>query len=63
MHFTTASAVAHLPLEGVRICEIADDVPTIHVYLIWRQDDDDPAPAAEVSIRSWADRYRAIQAG
>jgi DNA-binding transcriptional LysR family regulator len=43
MHFTTASAVAHLPLDGVHICEIADAVPPIHVYLIWRQDDPDPA--------------------
>jgi DNA-binding transcriptional LysR family regulator len=43
MHFTTASAVAHLPLDGVRIREIADDVPPIQVYLLWRQDDDDPA--------------------
>jgi DNA-binding transcriptional LysR family regulator len=35
--------VAHLPLDGVRIREIADPVPPIFVYLIWRQDDDDPA--------------------
>jgi DNA-binding transcriptional LysR family regulator len=43
LHFTTASAVAHLPLEGVRICEIADDVPLIRVYLVWRRGDDAPA--------------------
>jgi DNA-binding transcriptional LysR family regulator len=42
VHFTTASAVAHLPLDGVHICEIADAVPAIDVYLIWRRDDDDP---------------------
>ena len=42
LHFTTASAVAHLPLDGVRVCEIADPLPAISVYLIWRQDDDDP---------------------
>ena len=43
LHFTSASAVAHLPLEGVRMCELADDLPPIQVYLIWRQDDDAPA--------------------
>ncbi|GAA1223467.1 LysR family transcriptional regulator [Pseudonocardia alaniniphila] len=41
LHFTTATAVAHLPLDGVHICEIADP-PAISVYLLWRQGDDDP---------------------
>ncbi|MBP2364579.1 LysR family transcriptional regulator [Pseudonocardia parietis] len=40
LHFTTASAVAHLPLDGVRVREIADPLPTIDVFLIWRRDDD-----------------------
>ena len=43
LHFTTAGAVAHLPLDGVSIREIADPVPTIAVYLIWRRGDSDPA--------------------
>lgn len=40
LHFTTASAVAHLPLDGVRVREIADPLPTIDVFLSWRRDDD-----------------------
>jgi DNA-binding transcriptional LysR family regulator len=43
LHFTTASAVAQLPLEGVCIRELADPLPPISVYLIWRLGDDDPA--------------------
>jgi DNA-binding transcriptional LysR family regulator len=40
LHFTTASAIAHLPLEGVRVREIADPLPAIGVFLAWRPDDD-----------------------
>lgn len=43
MHFTMAGAIAHLPLDGVHVCEIVDDVPQIEVYLVWRHDDGDPA--------------------
>jgi DNA-binding transcriptional LysR family regulator len=43
LHFTTAGAVAHLPLDGVRIREIADPLPPIAVYLIWRRNDRNPA--------------------
>lgn len=42
LHFTTASAVAQLPLEGVRVRELADFPPPIVVYLVWRRHDDDP---------------------
>ena len=42
LHVTTASAVAHLPLDGVRVREIADPLPTIGVFLAWRRDDDSP---------------------
>jgi DNA-binding transcriptional LysR family regulator len=45
MHFTMARAIAHLPLDGVAICELADDLPLIEVFLIWRRGDDDPALA------------------
>jgi hypothetical protein len=40
LHFTTASAVAHLPLDGVRVREVADSLPMIDVVLAWRRDDD-----------------------
>ncbi|MFC5139095.1 LysR substrate-binding domain-containing protein [Actinomycetospora rhizophila] len=43
LHLTTASAMAQLPLEGVSIREVADRLPPISVYLVWRSDDDDPA--------------------
>ena len=39
LHFTTASAVEHLPLDGVRIRELVDVDPAIEVYLLWRSDD------------------------
>lgn len=42
LHFTTASAIAHLPLDGVRVREIADPIPAIGVFLTWRRDDDSP---------------------
>ncbi|MHA6779814.1 LysR family transcriptional regulator [Pseudonocardia saturnea] len=42
LHFTTASAIAHLPLDGVRVREIADPMPAIDVFLAWRRDDDSP---------------------
>jgi DNA-binding transcriptional LysR family regulator len=45
LHFTTASAVAQLPLDGVVIQEIADPVPPILVHLLWRRTDDNPALA------------------
>ena len=35
--------MAHLPLDGVCIRELADPLPPISVYLIWRLGDDDPA--------------------
>lgn len=42
LHLTTASAVEHLPLDGVHIVEVAD-LPAISVYLVWREDDENPA--------------------
>jgi DNA-binding transcriptional LysR family regulator len=41
LHFTTGSAVQNLPLDGVLIREVADPLPPITVYLIWREGDDD----------------------
>ena len=45
LHFTSASAVARLPLDGVVIREVADPLPPILVYLVWRAADDDRALA------------------
>lgn len=42
LHFTSAGAVENLPLDGVEVREIADPLPPVTVYLIWREDDDDP---------------------
>ncbi|MFL6122805.1 LysR family transcriptional regulator [Actinophytocola sp.] len=43
LHFTTASSVARLPLDGVVIREIADPVPPILVHLLWRGADENRA--------------------
>ncbi|GAA2865463.1 hypothetical protein GCM10010472_23530 [Pseudonocardia halophobica] len=43
LHFTSASAVVTLPLDGVHIAEVADPLPPVTVYLIWREDDEAPA--------------------
>jgi hypothetical protein len=32
-----------MPTDGVSIQEIADPLPPIRVYLVWRRGDDDPA--------------------
>ncbi|WP_370588950.1 LysR family transcriptional regulator [Pseudonocardia sp. C8] len=40
LHFTTASAVTHLPLDGVCVQEISDPLPPIDVVLAWRHDDE-----------------------
>lgn len=44
LHLTTAGAVAHLPLDGVRVREIADPLPATSVFLLWRRDDTSPVP-------------------
>lgn len=43
LHFTSASAVSTLPLDGVHIADVADPLPSVTVYLIWRTDDEAPA--------------------
>jgi DNA-binding transcriptional LysR family regulator len=45
LHFTTAIAVAQLPLDGVVIREMVEPVPPILVHLLWRRGDDDRALA------------------
>lgn len=42
VHLTTATAVEHLPHDGVRTVEVRD-LSAISVFLLWREDDDDPA--------------------
>ncbi|GAB3362325.1 MULTISPECIES: LysR family transcriptional regulator [Amycolatopsis] len=43
LHFTMAGALTHLPLDGVRVRELAEPAPPLIVYLIWRSDDRSPA--------------------
>ena len=43
LHFTTDAAVAQMTLDGVRIVTIADEIPAVDSYLVWRADDPDPA--------------------
>jgi DNA-binding transcriptional LysR family regulator len=45
LHFTTASAVARMSLDGVVIQEVGDLVPPILVHLLWRRSDEDRALA------------------
>lgn len=45
LHFTTASAVSRLPLDGVVIRDVADPLPSILVHLAWRRTDEDRALA------------------
>ncbi|MEV5831443.1 LysR substrate-binding domain-containing protein [Spirillospora sp. NPDC052242] len=43
LHFTTDSAVSQMPLDGVRIVPLTEDIPPVHGYLLWRTGDRDPA--------------------
>jgi DNA-binding transcriptional LysR family regulator len=45
LHFTTDTAVAHMPLDGVRVIRVTDQTPPVFVYLLWRRDDHEPALA------------------
>lgn len=41
LHLTTASAVEHMPLDGIVVREVAGDLPPVSIHLI-RLTDDDP---------------------
>ncbi|MEU6745924.1 LysR substrate-binding domain-containing protein [Spirillospora sp. NPDC046719] len=43
LHFTTDSAIAQMTLEGVEIVPLAEEIPPIYGYLLWRTSDRDPA--------------------
>ena len=43
LHFTTDSAVRQMILDGVRLVPLADEMPPVFSYLLWRTGDQDPA--------------------
>jgi DNA-binding transcriptional LysR family regulator len=49
LHFTTDTAVAHMPLDGVRVVRVSEQTPPVFVYLLWRRDDHEPALAHVLS--------------
>ena len=45
LHFTTDSAVRQMTLDGVHIVPLAEPIPPVFSYLLWRTGDHDPALA------------------
>jgi DNA-binding transcriptional LysR family regulator len=43
LHVTTDTAVAHMPLDGVRVVPLTAKAPPFFVFLLWRRGDVDPA--------------------
>ncbi len=43
LHLTTDSALEQLTLDGMRVVQLADPLPAMYVYLLWRDEDADPA--------------------
>jgi len=52
LHFTTDTAVAHMPLDGVSVVRLSAQTPPVFVFLIWRRDDVDPALAHVLATAS-----------
>jgi DNA-binding transcriptional LysR family regulator len=50
LHFSTDSAVAQMTLDGVRIVPLAEEIPPIFCYLLWRTGDPDRALAKVLEI-------------
>jgi DNA-binding transcriptional LysR family regulator len=50
LHYTTDSAVRQMTLDGVRIVPLAEEIPPVFSYLLWRTDDHDPALAKVLEI-------------
>lgn len=50
LHYTTDSALRQMTLDGIRVAALADDVPPIFSYLVWRVGDRDPALAKVLGI-------------
>jgi DNA-binding transcriptional LysR family regulator len=45
LHVTTDTAVAHMPLDGVRVVPLTGEAPPLFVFVLWRRGDIDPALA------------------
>ncbi|GLY70526.1 LysR substrate-binding domain-containing protein [Amycolatopsis taiwanensis] len=54
LHFTIDSALNQMPLNGVRIVSLTDEIPPIFSYLLWRTDDRDPALAKVLKVSEQA---------
>ena len=50
LHFTTDAAVRQMPLDGVHIVPLAEEIPPVFSYLLWRTGDQDPALAKVLEI-------------
>jgi DNA-binding transcriptional LysR family regulator len=50
LHFTTESALRQMTLEGVTAVPLADTLPPVYGYLLWRSGDRDPALARVLEI-------------
>ena len=50
LHYTTVSGLAQMTLEGVTAVPLADAVPPIYGYLLWRAGDRDPALAKVLEV-------------
>lgn len=50
LHYTTDSAVRQMILDGVRIIGLAEQIPPVFSYLLWRAGDRDPALANVLAI-------------
>jgi DNA-binding transcriptional LysR family regulator len=50
LHFTTDSAIRQMTLDGVHIVPLAEEIPPVFSYLLWRTGDQDPALAKVLGI-------------
>lgn len=50
LHYTTDSALRPMTLDGVRVVALADEVPPVFTYLVWRSGDRDAALARVLGI-------------
>ena len=50
LHYTTDSAVRQMTLDGVRIVPLAEEIPPVFSYLLWRTGDPDAALAKVLGI-------------
>jgi DNA-binding transcriptional LysR family regulator len=50
LHFTTDSAMRQMTLDGVHIVPLAEEIPPVFSYLLWRTGDRDPALARVLDL-------------